>query len=275
MTSPLVRRLAGLAPPPVRRAASGAFLDLKSLPARIADPARWAEPWAFVHNVGNGDYRAVGEQMVRTLQAHAGLAASDSVLDIGCGAGRVAAPLTPLLASGGGRYLGFDISRAAVRSCRRRFAGQPHMRFEHLDVWNGDYNASGRVPEVGAVFPLEDGAADLAFALSVFTHMRLAAVRRYLQESARTLRPGGRLAFTAFALLPGRESSPEFGFVPFETASAVVDPRSPERAIAHRREALEAAIADAGLQSETFLRGCWAPPSDYGDGQDFFLVRKP
>lgn len=274
MAPTLVRKLAGFAPPSFRRAVAGALVDLKGLPARLRDPERRAEPWAFLHNVGNGDFRAVGELLVRNLRDHTGLRGSDRVLDIGCGSGRAAAPLEPLLAAGGGCYLGFDVSKSAIAYCRRRFATSPQMRFEHLDVWNGDYNPHGQIAELDTRFPVEDGSIDLAFATSVFTHMRMPAVRRYLTETARVLAPGGRLAFTAFAVAPGRERSDYFDFQPYDETSLVIDPRSPERAIAHWREALTTAVRDAGLTPSAFHRGDWLPPADYQGGQDLFVVVK-
>ncbi len=274
MAPRFLRKIGGFAPPGLRRAAAGALLDLQSLPARLADPARRAEPWAFIHNVGDGDFQAVGAQLMRNLRDHADLKPDDQVLDIGCGNGRVAEQLSPFLRGAGG-YVGFDISRSGVQACRRRFARAPHMRFEHLDVWNGEYNAAGRVAELDTVFPAADGSIDVAFATSVFTHMRMAGVRRYLAESARVLRPGGRLAFTVFALEPGRETSEVFEFEPFEEASAVIDQRYPERAIGHRREVLEAAVAEAGLKVTGAFRGAWAPPAEYDGGQDLFVVAKP
>jgi SAM-dependent methyltransferase len=268
----LVRTLAGHAPPAVRRAIAGALIDLRSLPARLSDPARRAEPWAFMHNVGDGDFVAVGAQVVGSLTDHAGLVPTDHVLDIGCGNGRVAEQLVPIL-KGRGAYTGFDISRAAIRDCRRRFAGR-NMGFEHIDVRNGEYNAKGRVAELDTVFPADDGSIDLAFATSVFTHMRMPTVRRYLAESARVLKPGGRLAFTVFALEPSRAGSAQFDFRPFDETSSVIDPRSPERAIAHRREVLEAALAQAGFIIAAAYRGAWAPPATYSGGQDLFVAVK-
>ncbi|MGZ3376951.1 MAG: class I SAM-dependent methyltransferase [Phenylobacterium sp.] len=273
MAPRLIRNLAGAAPPAVRRALAGALLDLKSLPARIRDPARRAEPWAFVHNVGDGDFVAVGAQLLRNLRDHAGLTPSDRVLDIGCGNGRVAEQLGPFLESRGS-YVGFDISRPGIQACRRRFSARPHMRFEHLDVWNGEYNATGKVAELDTLFPAADGSIDLAFATSVFTHMRMPAVRRYLAESARVLVPGGRLAFTAFALTPERQSSEVFDFQPFDETSLVIDARYPERAIGHWRGDLEAATVEAGLKIAGSWNGAWAPPAQYDGGQDLIVAVK-
>ncbi|THD61194.1 class I SAM-dependent methyltransferase [Phenylobacterium sp.] len=274
MAPRILRRLFAVAPPGARRRLAGALLDFKSLPARLADPRRRAEPWAFVHNVGDGDFVAVGAQLARHLTDHAGLSPGDRVLDIGCGNGRVAEQLAPLLADGGGSYIGFDLSPAGVRACRRRFAGRPHMAFEHLDVWNGEYNETGKLAETEVVFPAADASVDLAFATSVFTHMRMSGMRRYLAETARVLRPGGRLAFTAFALAPERQASEVFGFQPFDATSMIIDPRSPERAIGHWRPAIEAAVAEAGLALTSSLNGLWAPPSAYDGGQDLFVAVK-
>lgn len=273
MAPKFVRTLAGFAPSGTRRAIAGAIVDLKSLPARLSDPARRSEPWSWVHNVGNGDFQAIGAMLLANLKDHAGLAPTDHVLDIGCGNGRVAAQLAPFLKAGGG-YLGFDISKRGIAACRRQFAGQAHMAFAHLDVWNGEYNAGGKIAELDTVFPAPDASIDLAFATSVFTHMRMPAVRRYLAETARVLKPGGRFAFTAFALEQGREASDDFPFRRFDETSAAVDQRYPERAIGHQREALEAAVAGAGLTVAKFWRGYWREPHEYNGGQDLYLAVK-
>jgi SAM-dependent methyltransferase len=253
--------------------ALGAVEDVLSLPARVRDPQRRGDPWSVLHHVGHGDYRAVGEHLKNILQTHAGLSPSHRVLDIGCGAGRAAEGLSEVLA-GDGAYLGFDVSRSAISYCRRRFADRPRFAFAHLDVRHPDYNPRGAMDALEAVFPAPDGDFDRALAASVFTHLRLPVVSRYLAETARVLKPGGRLAFTAFVLEPGRERSGAYDFQPFDATSAVADPTAPEAAIGHRREALEAAIRDAGLAPLAFLRGHWAPGGEYQGGQDLYVVEK-
>jgi SAM-dependent methyltransferase len=267
-----LRPLTHLAPHWLRRAGVGAIEDLKSLPARAVDPERRAEPWSVLHHVGHGGYLQIGRYLAGLLVTYAGFDGTQAVLDIGCGTGRLAAGLATQLAAGGGRYLGFDVSKSAIAYCRRRFAGEPQLAFAHLDVRHPDYNPHGRQDELAAVFPGADADFDIALAASVFTHLRIEVVRRYLAETAAALVPGGRFAFTAFALEPGRDSSQAFPFQPFDETSSVVDPQAPEGAIGHRREVLEAAIREAGFVSFALHRGDWAPGADYAGGQDLYVA---
>ena len=74
MAPRFVRTLAGFAPSGTRRAIAGAIVDLKSLPARLTDPARRNEPWSWVHNVGNGDFQAIGVMLLAKPHQKADLA---------------------------------------------------------------------------------------------------------------------------------------------------------------------------------------------------------
>lgn len=281
MTTTTLKRVASLLPPALRRVASGAYLDLIGLPRRIRDPARWRDPWQTVHNVGGGDFERAGQENLAVLIAHAGLTPAMRVLDIGCGTGRMAAPLLDYLTPGAG-YVGFDVSRAAVASCQKRFASlRSDFRFVHVDVRNHEYRAGGRIPETALIFPADDGEIDVAMATSVFSHMRRESIRHYLAETFRVLKPGGRFMFTAFALTPQRVAAIEAGqsvlaFRPWEDGAMVVDPHSPERAIAHPLETLSAAVREAGFDlpgGVTF--GGWLPPRQYAGGQDLFVAVKP
>ncbi len=207
------------------------------------------------------------------LSEHGALSAGERVLDIGCGTGRAAVPLAAML--GEGRYVGFDVSPAAVAACLRRLGADPRFRFAVLDVRNGDYNRGGAVEETRACFPVDDASIDLAFATSVFSHLRLETIARYLQEAARVLAPGGRFLFTAYTLEDGRTAPGDFAFKPFGAESGVIDPRSPERAIAHTRAALERVVGEAGLELLAFLPGEWRQPAAYDGEQDLWCVRRP
>jgi SAM-dependent methyltransferase len=275
-----VSRLASLAPPTVRRTLAGLWLDLNSLPARAADPARRTEPWQSLHNVGGGDFARAGIETLELLNAYAGLSPDNQVLDIGCGTGRMAWPLAAYLHPAAG-YVGFDVSPRAIAICRRRFCKvRPDFCFLEADVANAEYRAGGAAREDSYRFPVEDACIDVAFATSVFSHMTLPAIRHYLAQTARVLQPGGRLLFTGYALTPERifgleRGEGRFAFRPWREGSRVIDPRSPERAIAHPLDRFLDAVRDAGLEPVGAVKlGAWLGPADYGGGQDLFVVRR-
>ena len=171
--------------------------------------------------VGAGDFRAVGEEMVKLLTSVGGLQADDRVLYIGCGAGRVALPLTRLLTS---TYEGFDVVKAAIRWCQRHItAHHPRFRFRHANLYNSFYNRRG-VDAAHFRFPYDDASFDFAFATSVFTHLDVDSTRNYLDEAHRVLRPGGRLLATFFVLGAGHVPGFEF---PHRFDGALAQPQRP------------------------------------------------
>ncbi|MBN2243022.1 MAG: class I SAM-dependent methyltransferase [Acidobacteria bacterium] len=118
-----------------------------------------------------------------------------SVLDIGCGCGRIARFLTSIH---GIRYVGFDVLPYSIQWCRTAFDplfGEC-MRFEHFDGFSKAYNPRGTVKPGGYRFPVEDRSVDLAFAFSVFTHLLEQDARHYLDETKRCLKKSGRALFS-------------------------------------------------------------------------------
>lgn len=103
--------------------------------------------------------------------------AGRAVLDLGCGAGRLAAYLTPHT----DRYVGFDISPHMLEECRRHFPNLPFVQGDMRDLSAFD---DGEFSTVFAIFNLFDavGHAD-----------RL----RVLAEVRRILNPCGLLIFSA------------------------------------------------------------------------------
>lgn len=272
------RQAASLMPTGWVRSAAGLLEDIRSLPARLSDPKRWSDPLQVIHHVGGGDFHKVGQHIFTQLREHAGLMPHDRVLDIGCGTGRVTTALANFLTTTGG-YAGFDITEAAITACRRRFAkARPDFRFIHAPVRNGDYHPDGDVAASSFEFPFADQTFNLVFATSVYSHMPLADVGRYLSETARVLAPGGRVFFTAYLLDDDRRARvgqrASMRLQDWLDGSMVADPRTPERAIAHDRARLLNLAKAAGLELTTVKAGGWEASPAYDGWQDLVVLRK-
>jgi SAM-dependent methyltransferase len=109
------------------------------------------------------------------IAAHVSLDEIASVLDFGCGCGRV----TRYFRKHEGEVAGSDVNRDAVAWCR---ANLPF----------GNFELNGLAPPL--VFA--DASFDLVYALSVFTHLTADLQLAWRDELRRVLRPGGRLLVT-------------------------------------------------------------------------------
>ena len=214
--------------------------------------------------VGSGDFAEVGRDFFELFR-RAGLAAGDDVLDVGCGAGRMARPLAGWLQ---GRYEGFDVQARAISWCERNYGAHPNFHFLHVDVANDAYNAGGRAEAAGLSFPYPDQSFDFAIVTSVFTHMMGDAVHRYLGELARVVRPAGtvfatwllldREVETALAETRTALELPEHGLDPSLGSVRLASRETPSAAIAFDLDAVAAAYVSAGFGLAEHWPGGWA-----------------
>src|SRR5262245_16156271 len=103
-------------------------------------------------------FRRSGEETVADITRLCGLRADHHVLDIGCGCGRLALPLVPMLAPPG-RYDGLDVARELLEWCRDCIAPHaPNFRFQWADVRAGEHNPDGTIPAAEFRFPYADNA---------------------------------------------------------------------------------------------------------------------
>jgi len=249
-----------------RRWIRAALTDARLFVTRQADATL---PPMRLRFVGAGDFRAVGDELVRLLVDVGGLQVLDRVLDIGCGAGRVALPLTRVLRS---TYDGFDVVKSAVRWCRRNITPlHSNFRFTHANLYNSFYNRRG-VDAAHYRFPYDDASFDFAFATSVFTHLDVASARNYLDEAHRVLRPGGRLLATFFVL--GAGHVPGFEFAHRHDGYALQNPEAPEEAIAFDAELLRKLAPESRWRVVRFERGIWTGRADAPTFQDTAVLEK-
>src|SRR6185312_624171 len=82
------------------------------------------------------------------------------VLEIGCGVGRDAIPLTGVL-RGGGSYVGLDVSAPSIAWCQEHITPRhPDFRFAHLDIHSQFYNPGGVLMGDEVTLPVADRSID-------------------------------------------------------------------------------------------------------------------
>lgn len=256
------------------------------LPREVADrvtgrrdatvPPRWL--W-FVG--GGGDFIGAGRRLARQIIEVTELRPDEAVLEIGCGVGRIAGPLTGHIEASGS-YDGFDIVARAISWCQGNITPRfPNFRFTHADVYNKKYNPGGSADPARYAFPYEDATFDAVYATSVLTHMLRPEVERYIDETVRVLRPGGRAFLTFFLLddetrerMSSGVSTIDFR-VPLDGAMTV-HADTPETAVAYDESAIRRLLADAGAHvREPVLYGSWSGRPNPLTYQDVILVDKP
>ncbi len=239
-------------------------------------------PRPGLFSVGGGDFRAIGLGIVAEIREACALAPDHHVLDVGCGTGRVAIPLTQYL-SAEGRYEGFDPVARAIRHCSTRITpSYPLFRFQVADLYNKRYNRRGRIKDSEHRFPYPDASFDLVFATSVFTHLLPEGSARYVAESARVLKPGGRFFATWFLLNAESEAALDAGrstisFPRRQELHRLHSARNPESAVAYDEGFVLDLYAIHGLTlREPAGHGSWSgrAPSGYAGYQDRVVARK-
>ncbi|MEA2333259.1 MAG: hypothetical protein QOH58_3397 [Thermoleophilaceae bacterium] len=209
-----------------------------------------------------GDYRELGNEFRDAFVSCGGLRPADAVLDVGCGPGRMAVPLTGFL-DREARYEGFDVVADEVRWCQEQITPRfPNFAFTRVDLHNPLYNPAGAVPASEFRFPYADDSFDFAFLTSVFTHMLPDEVERYLSELRRTLRPSGRVFATWFLINAEstrliEQGSSYFAFPHERGAARIEDPRSPPAAVAYPEDWLREQLARHGFAVESVHAGYW------------------
>ena len=228
--------------------------------------------------VGGVEFLAVGEALCKQFVELGGLEPDDTVLDIGCGIGRAAVPLTSYL-SEDGAYYGFDIVSEGIDWCNENIAPRfPNFHFELADVHNKVYNPRGQYRADEYRFPYQGSTFDFAFSTSVYTHMLPADVRNYIAETARVLKPGGTCFATFFLLnddslprIQAGQSAMDFRYRQGKTMT--INDMEPEQAIAYEEEIVRRVMAEHNLKIiEPIHYGLWSGRETGASYQDIVVA---
>jgi ubiquinone/menaquinone biosynthesis C-methylase UbiE len=187
--------------------------------------------------VGTGPWDIIGRLELAVLQ-QAGLRSSSTLVDFGCGTGRLAVHAVPALTEG--HYIGIDVSQEMLRRLNARVRALPHttcrVSLHH---------------QPRDTFPLPDASVDLVCAFSVFTHIEHEDAFRYLHDARRVVRSGGRFVFSCLTLdtEAGRDVFLESSAKDIQTRWATV------RCISTSREMMQGIAHIAGWSLVDWYRG--------------------
>lgn len=228
------------------------------------------------------DYNRIGARYRRYLVEYAGLKPTHKVLDVGCGAGRIAKALVKYLRPGTA-YHGFDVYPEAIKWCQENLTKRyPNFKFQDVGLYNGQYAPEGKQSAATFKFPFADASFDFVILISVFTHMLPDEVDNYLSEISRVLKPGGRCFITWFLLneesrqlIEAGRSKVAFGFALPGSSCRVKSLKHPEFAIAYDEQEARDSYAKHGMEiKDAPLYGSWCNRDLSVGYQDVLIARK-
>jgi ubiquinone/menaquinone biosynthesis C-methylase UbiE len=222
------------------------------------------------------DFKCVGQEFLKVYKEICGLQTDEKILDVGCGIGRMALPLTQYV-NEGAVYEGIDTTKAGIDWCREKITPRfPNFHFQWIDVYNKEYNPRGKYQASEYRFPFADESLSFVTLASVFTHMLPEGLENYLSEIYRVLKRGGRCLITYFLLneeslrlIEAGDSTLDFNHVfdQYRTISREV----PEKAVAFDEGWIRNLYRKLGLKVARLDYGSWCGRENYLSYQDLVL----
>lgn len=173
---------------------SGAASNARPSPDATEDtpPADIYEALYESHATSQTDETVVGDLRLGVVELEIlvdqGLRPADTLVDLGCGIGRLACEVAGWM--DGGEYIGTDVSDTMLRRAQSR-----------LDELEGTPNWTVRwLKQRGTTFDLPDESADMISAFSVFTHIEHEDTYNFLLDGRRVIRPNGRFVFSCLPM---------------------------------------------------------------------------
>jgi SAM-dependent methyltransferase len=243
-------------------------------------------PVDLVNKTGGGpeSFGEVADWHIGLLQKYIGIRDTDHVLEIGCGIGRDAIPLTQLLVRG--HYTGTDTIEPSIRWCSENISVKfPNFVFVHHDIKDTLHNPAGTLHASDVRLPAQGDSIDLIILQSVFTHMFRDEIIHYMREFRRVLKPTGRVWATFFVvnqgILDAIRNDPQTRYAlsfqhPHGPGCHVHVLEEPRGAVAFEEETVREIVEEGGLAlAQPILWGTWSGQRpEPAAGQDALILTR-
>jgi SAM-dependent methyltransferase len=226
-----------------------------------------------------GSFIETGNEFLGYLKKYCLLKPDHTVMEAGCGCGRMALPLAYYL-SPQGKYCGFDIDRRSIDWAKEHITGKrPNIRFDYAPVYNHYYNPEGTTAPEDYIFPYESGSFDVIFLTSVFTHLMPEEMDHYISEISRVLKPDGKCLITFFILdreakISIRKKTSSLPIVHKADGFWTSNPSAPGETIGYEKQIIKKTLKKHSLFPEKIYPGCWCKRSRTVSYQDIVIASK-
>lgn len=207
-----------------------------------------------------------------------------TVLDVGCGLGRLARPLVKFLEEGRGEYYGLDTTKTSIDWCKANYKKHKNFNFHFADVVSTYYNTSATTKASEYKFPYEDNKFDYVWSTSLFTHLVFEDFENYIKEMSRVMKPGAKMWNTylvlddvAMSLLDELNSKDTRHKLPYEVEGGRVrDLANPEAQIALYEDRIREVHKKYGFKDLDVRYGPWSGRTENvrAGGQDVIIATK-
>jgi SAM-dependent methyltransferase len=220
------------------------------------------------------------------LMNHAGLTPGGSILDYGCGLGRLAYAASHFLTQDGA-YFGYEPNQDALRFLKSAYSDLSNFHFggaqltktaDYIAVKENRGNPEGIEATDVDIADLVNRSIDVQFSSSVFTHMWMEPIIGVLQQFTKLLSIQGTCVntwliiddFAAYTLRCGVADRK----LPFKINGAwTYLEENPLMCTAYELKDVEAVYAAAGHKIEAILWGSWSGRDNGTTYQDIVISR--
>jgi SAM-dependent methyltransferase len=173
------------------------------------------------------------------------------VVELGCGCGRIAYPLTGDWFEGS--YVGVDIDQEMIEYCRKHFS-KKRFSFVLSGHESETYSPGARVTKKNDAkyFIGEAESKDFIYSISLYSHLLERELDEYLRESFRLLRQGGLMYLTFFCIEHVKLGN-RWTFSHRRGNSYIEDERYPEAAVAYREGYIQDLVKKIGFREVSVI----------------------